>query len=115
MAFNPPMAVNLRESGSRHHPVSGGSLDRRDVPTDAVFTIDELVIYLKLPKSTVYKLAQEGEIPGQKVGRHWRFHRARIDAWLGGEEERPAVRSSRRAPAPRQRNRGDAPHTGNQR
>lgn len=52
--------------------------------TDTVFTIDDLMIYLKLPKSTVYKLAQEGKIPGQKVGRHWRFHRAVIDRWLAG-------------------------------
>jgi len=50
-----------------------------EVPTDAVFTIDELVIYLKLPKSTIYKLTQEGEIPGHKVGRHWRFHKNVID------------------------------------
>jgi len=56
------------------------------VPTDAVFTIDDLVVYLKLPKSTVYKLAQEGKIPGQKVGRHWRFHRDTIDAWLARQE-----------------------------
>lgn len=50
-----------------------------------VFTIDELAAYLKLAKSTTYKLAQEGKIPGQKVGRHWRFHRAVIDRWLGDE------------------------------
>ena len=29
-----------------------------------------------------YKLAQEGALPGQKVGRHWRFHRDAVDAWL---------------------------------
>ena len=52
------------------------------MPVGAVFTIDELVAYLKLPKSTIYKLAQEGKIPGQKIGRHWRFHRGTIDAWL---------------------------------
>ena len=52
------------------------------LPVGAVFTIDELVAYLKLPKSTIYKLAQEGKIPGQKIGRHWRFHRGTIDAWL---------------------------------
>lgn len=57
----------------------GGNL----VPANAVFTIDDLVVYLKVPKSTVYKLAQEGKIPGQKVGRHWRFHRSVIDRWLG--------------------------------
>lgn len=48
-----------------------------------VMTIDELSAYLKIAKSTLYKLAQEGKIPAQKVGRHWRFHRAAIDRWLG--------------------------------
>jgi excisionase family DNA binding protein len=50
--------------------------------SDSVLTIDELAVYLKLAKSTVYKLAQEGTIPGQKVGRHWRFHRESIEEWL---------------------------------
>jgi excisionase family DNA binding protein len=49
---------------------------------DNVLTIDELSVYLKIAKSTLYKLAQEGRLPGQKVGRHWRFHREAIDAWL---------------------------------
>ena len=48
-----------------------------------VFSIDELADYLKIPKSTLYKLVREGKIPAQKVGRHWRFHRETIDAWLG--------------------------------
>ncbi len=51
--------------------------------TDAVMTIDDLAQYLKLSKSTLYKLCQEGKVPGTKVGRHWRFHRAVIDRWLG--------------------------------
>jgi hypothetical protein len=29
-------------------------------------TIDELVIYLKFVKSVLYRLAQAGEVPGQK-------------------------------------------------
>ena len=53
----------------------------------AVLTIDELVEYLRIPKSTLYKLAQERKIPGQKVGRHWRFRKEAIDRWL---EQLPA-------------------------
>ncbi len=49
---------------------------------DSILTIDELSTYLKIPKSTVYKLAQEGKIPGQKVGKHWRFRKEAIDRWL---------------------------------
>ena len=47
-----------------------------------VLTIIDLAEYLKIAKSTLYKLAQEGKLPGQKVGRHWRFHREAIDGWL---------------------------------
>ncbi len=47
-----------------------------------ILTIDELSKYLKIPKSTVYKLCQEGKVPGQKVGRHWRFHKEVIDSWI---------------------------------
>lgn len=47
-----------------------------------VFNIDELAEYLKISKSTLYKLAQLGTVPGQKVGKHWRFHKDAIDDWL---------------------------------
>lgn len=60
-------------------------------PPDAVMTIIELSKYLKISRSTLYKLAQEGKVPGQKVGRHWRFHKAAVDRWLGdrGEDAHP--------------------------
>ncbi|MGI6379293.1 MAG: helix-turn-helix domain-containing protein [Anaerolineae bacterium] len=47
-----------------------------------VLTIEELAAYLKISKSTAYKLVREGRIPSQKVGRHWRFLREAIDSWL---------------------------------
>ena len=48
-----------------------------------VLTLNEVAEYLRIPRSTAYKLAQEGKIPGQKVGRHWRFHKLVVDDWLG--------------------------------
>ncbi len=51
-----------------------------------VMTIDELAVYLKLPKSTIYKLVQEGKVPGQKLGKQWRFGKAAIDRWLDSEQ-----------------------------
>ena len=47
-----------------------------------VLTIEELSVYLKIPKSTLYKLVREGKVPSQKVGRHWRFRKEAIDRWL---------------------------------
>jgi excisionase family DNA binding protein len=48
----------------------------------SVMTVDEVAEYLRIPRSSLYKLAQEGRIPCQKVGRHWRFRRVAIDEWL---------------------------------
>jgi excisionase family DNA binding protein len=47
-----------------------------------VLTIEELSVYLKIPKSTLYKIVREGKVPSQKVGRHWRFRKKAIDRWL---------------------------------
>lgn len=54
---------------------------------DNVLTIEELADYLKISKSTLYKLAQNGILPGIKVGRHWRFHRDAVDEWLKSHQE----------------------------
>jgi len=53
-----------------------------DEKLGAVLTIEELSVYLKIPKSTLYKLVREGKVPSQKVGRHWRFRKETIDRWL---------------------------------
>ena len=51
-------------------------------PQDTVLTIDQLADYLKLSKSSLYHLARRGDVPGRKIGRHWRFHKDSIDEWL---------------------------------
>ena len=55
-----------------------------------VMTVDEVAEYLRIPRASVYKLAQRGKIPCQKVGRHWRFRREAVDQWLeaGSENSR---------------------------
>ena len=47
-----------------------------------IMTIRETAEYLRISLSSLYKLAQDGRIPCQKVGRHWRFRREAIDRWL---------------------------------
>lgn len=53
-----------------------------DNTNSEVMTLDELAAYLKIPKSTLYKLVQEGRLPGQKIGKQWRFAKRAIDGWL---------------------------------
>jgi excisionase family DNA binding protein len=47
-----------------------------------VLTLEELSAYLRISKSTLYKLVREGKIPSQKIGRNWRFRKEAIDRWL---------------------------------
>ena len=49
---------------------------------DKWLTLEELASYLKVSKSALYKMVQEGRIPGGKVGRVWRFDRTEIDRWV---------------------------------
>jgi len=56
--------------------------------SDDILTIDTLAEYLKISKSTLYKLVQNGRLPGQKVGKRWRFHKGAIDDWLRQHPER---------------------------
>jgi excisionase family DNA binding protein len=44
-----------------------------------IMTVDEVAVYLKLSKITVYKLTQKGEIPGFRIGSSWRYNREKID------------------------------------
>jgi excisionase family DNA binding protein len=70
-------------------------------PNEMVMTIDDLAKYLKLSTSTLYKLCAEGKVPGQKVGKHWRFHKDVIDHWLGkpAGKARRSITSDSRASA----------------
>jgi excisionase family DNA binding protein len=49
-------------------------------------TLDELSRHLKVSRAFLYKEAQAGRIPASKVGRSWRFDRARVDQWLKEKE-----------------------------
>ena len=63
-----------------------------------ILTVEELRSYLKIPKPTLYALAQHGRIPAAKVGKHWRFRRADIDEWLKAQQWNRPVQHRNRAP-----------------
>lgn len=63
--------------------------DKQQAKPDDVMNADEASAWLKIPKSTLYKLCSDGELPGAKVGRHWRFHRETLEQWLLNKSHRP--------------------------
>ncbi|HOV90473.1 MAG TPA: helix-turn-helix domain-containing protein [Syntrophorhabdaceae bacterium] len=55
-------------------------------------TIEELAEYLKIGRTKLYRMAQDGEIPASKVGNQWRFDREEIDRWM--KSQRPTTKMS---------------------
>lgn len=51
---------------------------------EEILTVMEVARFLRVPKSTVYKLARVGELPASKIGKHWRFLRRDIHEWMHG-------------------------------
>lgn len=47
-----------------------------------ILTVMDVAQFLRVPKSTVYKLARLGQLPASKIGKHWRFLRRDIHQWM---------------------------------
>ena len=50
-----------------------------------ILTLDEVAAYLKAGRKTVYRLAQQGQIPSFKLGGTWRFRRTELDRWIAAQ------------------------------
>ncbi len=57
-------------------------LDGTSARDGEILTVMEVAKFLRVPKSTVYKLARVGELPASKIGKHWRFLRRDIHEWM---------------------------------
>lgn len=62
---------------------------------DEILTAIEAAELLKVHKRTVYRLAEEGVIPGTRIGHRWRFSKKNILALVAKPEieEAPARRN----------------------
>lgn len=78
---------------------------------DRLFTPTEVADYLQLPIQTLYRWRTTGDgPPAHKIGRHLRYRRDDIDAWLLSKKkeersESPVFSISPRSGTPRRRSR----------
>ncbi len=63
-------------------PHKSGMANDQTAPQNEVMNGDEAAVFLKMPKSTLLKLCSEGQLPGVKVGRQWRFNRFALENWM---------------------------------
>jgi len=62
-----------------------------------ILTLDEVAAFLKAGKRTVYRFAQNGEIPAFKLGGTWRFRRSELERWIDqNSNQRAASKTERR-------------------
>lgn len=47
-----------------------------------LLTADELSKLLRVPKTTLYTLSQQGKVPALKIGKHWRYIKSEIAKWI---------------------------------
>ena len=63
-------------------PTEGFGFGRHTASSE-VLTAEQLAELLQVDAKTVRSLASRGELPGRKLGRHWRFSRHAVLDWLG--------------------------------
>lgn len=54
-----------------------------------LLTTKELQNILQVDRTTIYRMAEGGRLPGVKVGNQWRFPRQQIEAWLHNQHTGP--------------------------
>jgi len=47
-----------------------------------VLTITDVATFLRIPKTSVYKLIHESGLPSFKVGKHFRFVEGEVQDWV---------------------------------
>ena len=78
-------------------PVSVGRVEVANTPevrTDEVLTLEEAAALLKLPADAVRSRAEEGDLPGRRFGKDWRFARIAVLAWLADGDPQKRRRTS---------------------
>ncbi len=58
--------------------------------TERYLTPDEAAAYLRVCRTTVYRLARAGQIPAVRVGGQWRFHKRDLYVWLRAKPTPPS-------------------------
>ena len=61
---------------------------------DVLLTFKEAMTYLRVSRSTLYRLMWSGQLTGHKVGSTWRFHREDLRACVDREVSVPMMSTS---------------------
>ena len=63
------------------------------IQDDVLLTFKEAMSYLRVSRSTLYRLMWSGQLTGHKVGSTWRFYRDDLRACVGSEVPMMSIQS----------------------
>jgi excisionase family DNA binding protein len=58
---------------------------------DEILTTAEAATYLKIHPRTLTRFAKAAELPGFRIGSHWRFLRSELDLWMRSKVRSPQL------------------------
>jgi excisionase family DNA binding protein len=61
-----------------------GHAEFRALAPPDVLTVPQLAEWLQVEEQAIQELAENGELPGRRLGGEWRFAREAVLAWLAG-------------------------------
>lgn len=62
--------------------MKGGRGMQKQERRPTIMTLEEVARFLRLNKSTIYRMAREGTLPAWKLGNVWRFKKEAIEDWI---------------------------------
>ena len=74
---------------TRPDGTDGREMKTAKLSMNEVLTRGEVADFLKIHRSTVYRLVKRGELPAFRVGTDWRFNRISIEEWLRSRMQVP--------------------------
>lgn len=80
------------------------------MPDQEILNIDDAAAFLGVSVKTFSKVLREGDVPGRKVGREWKFSRRALVDWIGESRSRNFLDGADARPtAPDRRRRNEVP------
>lgn len=68
------MTVTVESTKARSTPSTERVAERRATPEQVLLTFKEAMEFLRVSRSTLYRLMWSGQLRGHKVGSTWRFY-----------------------------------------
>jgi excisionase family DNA binding protein len=60
--------------------------------TTPAMTVRDVAAFLAVDEKTIYRLAQQGKLPGFKVAGTWRFQLPDIQVWIDEQKRLPRTK-----------------------